>query len=842
MRRLIATLIALLSLPGIALAAFAIFQTYQVPTVPQIFYNIVTDGGAQCSGLQEVTKTVSITSATNSFTVTTDTFTGADVGKYISIPGAGDTTFDADAPLLTTITAVGAFSGTQTITLAANAITTLMSASKLITYGVDDAWAFRDFNAWARLNQTLTTQVALTIPTGAVCFFATSGGVFTPGTTLINAWVAGIHNVLVDGPGARIVAAGGSGFFLGGQGIIQVGLNSASGKSARVQTVAAGASQIALTSASFSAGYISRFTVGKVIMIGGSNPQSYFQSPYGFPPNFTFFEWRTIANVNAGTGVIDLDQPLTNSYSDQWPEYNQGSNFEADPGGPATIYAINDTWDMTAEYRGAPGNPFTISQRGQTYAGGRHIIYRDVVFTGAHGGIPSQNVTWSAINVDYGFTNMETDKLVGTMLMDGVTIAQIVNQSSSTDLLIMRNSTVTSRLDGGAKRTEITDSTLGNFGPGIWAYGNTSGATICTRCAITTLNFNFNENFKSNPSPSPYTMSSGIITMSNSFSNGATEGARTIVTPDSIVYYLASGFSSLGTFQIQTVTADPWPALDNQTTTTTINITSASKNLNVPSGPFVSGDVGKTIIVNGAGGSGGQLRTFITAYSSATDVTLFDAAGTTVSSSQTIQWGTSNTYAQTNQAGGFPNISTLTANPIGFMVLTSSDFTCDACTGDPNAVGASTQAGAPPGIPLGSFLTRTYTPTTAPTNLDAFPSRGKIVSLTIDVTQEFVGTGTAFLTPLGQFFVGTINQATWTQFNWSISINLKQPGTRVITPSGVTCNGVAAPTGCAGDSLGTALPNAVWIQKQFNPWTAGNFSGMTTPPTFTMTAQTDQSP
>src|SRR4051812_27128670 len=118
-----------------------------------IFYNIVTDGGAQCSGLQEVPKVVSIISGTNSLTVTTNTFTSSDVGKYISIQGAGNAAFGTNAPLFTRIAGVGPYSGTQTITLAARAQTSLSSATKLIRYGFDDAWAFRNFNKWARANQ-----------------------------------------------------------------------------------------------------------------------------------------------------------------------------------------------------------------------------------------------------------------------------------------------------------------------------------------------------------------------------------------------------------------------------------------------------------------------------------------------------------------------------------------------------------------------------------------------------------------------------------------------------------------------------------------------------------------
>ncbi len=61
-------------------------------------------------------------------------------------------------------------------------------------------------------------------------------------------------------------------------------------------------------------------------------------------------------------------------------------------------------------------------------------------------------------------------------------------------------------------------------------------------------------------------------------------------------------------------------------------LTSATAN-------FQASDVGKTVIVAGAGASGGNLVTTIAAFGSVFDVTLTDAAGTTVLNAQ-ASWGT----------------------------------------------------------------------------------------------------------------------------------------------------------------------------------------------------------
>lgn len=816
---------------------------------PQIAFNLLSPPVgvipvATCNGdVLTVTRTASITTGTKNLNVTVNTFASGDVGKNITIEGAGNSGGRYFGKIAT-------FTDAQNVVLDTNATTTISALSTSITYGTSDAPAFDAFNNWARANQGSTNQVVLTIPNGSSCWFG--NGTFNV-INVFNAWAAGINNLIVEGTGATINSVGGRGFQLGGLGMCFQGLTATPGCDARIQTASAGSSTITLTADSFTAGYISRFSVGQVVMVGGLDPQALFQSSFGDPTNLAYFEWKKITAICnntvgcSGTAVITLDSPLGDTYSSAWPGYNSGDQFHSDAGGPATVWAFNSTWETTVEYRG-----LTISQEGQTYAQGRNVTYRGVTFTGSNGAIPTQNESWSAINTDYGFTNMETDKLVGTMLFDGVTIAQVVNQSTATKRLIIRNSNITLRLDGGAQYTEITDSTLNNFGPGIFAYGTTGTAnqTICTRCVITTLNYSMGYN---NNGDQFWSKSGGVITMPNAAAQGSGPGQRYFV-PGGQIYYtgfttnpptnpLFSCCESIGSFRVGAITSDPWPSVtDNQTLTTTVNITSASKSLNVPSGPFVSGDVGKTIIVNGAGSGGGQLRTWVTAFSSATDVTLYNAAASTVSSSQTIQWGTSNTYVQTTQSGGFPNISAFGTGAVSFKFQGSWNFTCDTCTGDPNAVGSSIQAGATAGKPLGSYISRTYTPSGVGL-LGTLPGVGVFKSLRINVTVAATGSGSIWVQPGGQFHWYMTDQNTFlapTTFDWApstnLAINLKQTGDRVITPSGITCNGV--PGVCSGDNI--TLPTdlaTMWLPNgSMNPYMAASF---TTAPTFTMTLQTD---
>lgn len=734
-------LLALIAIPLLATATYAAFARFQLGyTNPQIFYNIVTDGGATCSGAGvQVTRDLTTVNGNPVISVSVDTFVGGDVGKLIILPGAGF----GGSTRTTTITAVAAFAaGKQDVTVALAPQTTLTGVSTTITYGFDDAPKFVTFNTWARANQGASNQVVLTIPNGSTCWFGTANNI--SGVSLLNAFAAGINNLIVEGTGATISSVNGFGFQLGGQGISQIGLTQATGKSARIQTVAAGASQVTLTAASFAAGYISRFSAGGWIMLGGIDPQGLWNSPFGFPPNARYFEWRQMTNVDTGTGVITLDRPLTNTYLDTWPNWNTGNAVEVDQGGPGTIYAISDTWNTSVEYRG-----LTINQTGQVYAQSRNVTYRNVTFGGVLGGIPTQNEVWSAYNTTWGpGTVMETDKLVGTMIMDTVYVPRLDFQSVSTDLFILRNSTI-DVLFGTPTNTDISDSTIGDFRPGATGYGQTTGYTKCTRCVITAFAPNgFLEN-----RPSDYSMSSGVISFLNTAAGSFDPAQAPFIPANGNVFWTASGYYTIGLFNVQAMTQDA-----------------------------------------------------------------------------------TNAYIQTNEAGGFPGIVGVPQ----FRTHPAPRWTCDTCTGDATVVASGVQAGATPDAPFGEYSSRSFAPTSAQGNLGNLLTNGSIVSLTINVTQAYSGAGAAVLHTVAQFDnLVTIKQSDWTTFSWGPQINLKQAGERIITPSGVTCDGVAAPTGCSGDTLGAALPEAVWIQQLIAPY-MGSTLGVGTQPEFTITIRTDQ--
>lgn len=765
MRKFILALGALLSIPSACWAAFAIFQTYTPAVVPQITCNIITgvasasgpcvSPGASCNGdAQTVTRTATLANGAGGnkyLSVTVNTFVSGDVGKTIYVPGVS---FAGGSRAYTTI---ATFTDAQNIVLTDSASGTFSSTSKAISFGTDDADSFMAFNTWARANQG-SNQVVLTIPTGSNCWFGTAQA--SPLSLSTNQWAAGVNNLLVQGSGATLSSLGGAGFSLGAKGInCNRGLTEVTGCSARIASASAGASSVTLTSASYSAGYLSRFSVNRWIMIGGLNLQAQWLSPLGSgnPANVHFFERRQITAINSGTGEITLDRPLTNSYLDTWPEFNQGNAFEQDPGGPATIWLLNDGWNATVEYQG-----LTLSQAGQIYTGVRTATYRNILISGGGGLTPSQEDTFSCYTCDYTGLTIEMDKLIGTATFDGLVVNQLKTQSSSIDTMIVKNATI-GNLTGSAKFTDVSDTTISGLLPGAYAYGASTRFT-CTRCTVTTTFGNSSGDVPGSYaqpgiSTGIYSMSGGVITFANTTAFDPELSQRIFAPiPNANLFYR-----------------------------------------------IASGGAGETIgLVNG----------------------------------QSITQDATNMYVQTNEAGGFPTwtVSTL----FGYRPHPAPQWTCDTCSGLISFASTSVQNGATPLAPLGSSTGYTYNPTTTGAAGGFFPTFGKLVSATINVTTAYNGSGSAVLNVTSQFGTPTVKQSDWSSWAWFPRVNLKQVGVRVITPGGVTCDGV--PGACSGDTINSTdgyPPEAVWIRGTLTPYMA-NTIGAGTTPQVTISIQTDQ--
>lgn len=686
-------------------------------------------------------------------------------------------------------------------------------------------------------------DVNLTFPAGSYnnATFGGDGG----------SWINGALDLNVTATGATLFGDGG--VFLSTSHLAQIGIDASSqtpagfttagGKSARIQTVNAGATSVTLTAASAAAGHISRFSVGQWMMVCGLAIQSIFLGSYGFPPNFQWHDFVKITNITGDT--ITFDRALTSYYSSAWPEMNRGTEFEVDSGGPATIFALSPFWAGNTTFNGG------------TYTNGNLInCYREnfTMNGGTSSGFPiypSVQRSWSAINHTATAALVEHDKLVDLVTIQGGEYSQWKCQSSSTKLLQMDGVTIGSGgINGTPRNTTVNNCTIsGPIVMGPVSYG--AGETF--RCTNTSISGSISSaSAVGGALPSYVTMANGIITIPISTTNDVVR----VFVPDAygrnVFFWQTNTTNTTGTSKVLGITSDVWPAADNQTATTNVTINASSNVLQVSSSIFAADDVGKVIVVPN-GHSSSTYKGVITQYNSANEVLVGDNfTNTLAASSKTIQWGTCNIYVQTNDTGGFPSSKLISG--YSFIRVRSNGVRSvyfENCTGSEQAVDLS-QVGAQ-NKPYASYTKRTYTgqmPTAASSGnrLSAAGAVagtgskvqmiGTITSLKINVITPYTGSGVpgALTAGIAQFGVSLNVNGTSTGFN--PRINVKIAGERVFTP------GVAATGGQSGDTLPT-LPAGAWINNGFDPVLSTNITSeyladTGVGPVFTIEMITDQ--
>lgn len=105
--------------------------------------------------------------------------------------------------------------------------------------------------------------------------------------------------------------------------------------------------------------------------------------------------------------------------------------------------------------------------------------------------------------------------------------------------------------------------------------------------------------------------------------------------------------------------------------------------------------------------------------------------------------------------------------------------------------------------PLFSYSNRTYTGNTLPNASTFFPMWGQLSAVNVNVTQAYTGTqSTLTAEMLGQFGGDFLSVDRTTVFSYNPILNLKQTGTRNITPTVISAQ--------SGDTLGSA-PGTVWF-------------------------------
>jgi hypothetical protein len=304
---------------------------------------------------------------------------------------------------------------------------------------------------------------------------------------------------------------------------------------------------------------------GSIVMMTGYALQAYWGAPYGYPSNPHWFEFLTVASTNSTTHQICFTTPLVNTYKETWPQMNTGSQFNIDPGGPATLYALPSSWNLTHVYR-----DFTLDNPGaQTASSGKTVTFNNVLPTGGHCMIPSVNGTYNWVGINGSACNIETDKIVGTWNIVSSSINILTVQSSSIDLINATDSTF--QAFNGTPKRAILNNVTSNTGviAGSTAYGVTDELS-CTNCNIATSLTGAGPTQRVDLAPQPWSMAGGIITIPNAYNWNAccatTELQIRGIVPGKYVIWSGGGRASPFTpaqtgriFKVDDVTQD----LDN---------------------------------------------------------------------------------------------------------------------------------------------------------------------------------------------------------------------------------------------------------------------------------------
>jgi hypothetical protein len=314
-----------------------------------------------------------------------------------------------------------------------------------------DARAFNNFNAWA-IKQTQTIRLNLP-PRNYVL-----------DTQSAKRFMQGIKRLIVDGYDASL-----NKIFAGGKGWPTDNLHSA-----RIATASAGSNTVTLLSPSDH----SRFTIGGWVAVAAFDMMA-----WGYPQNPWYFEYRKVTAINPSTGVVTLDAKLSNDYLSTYPLHSPGSASSADMGGPATIFAMDASWDTEVMFRGV-----TFGQTAQeVYGAARSIQYIDCKFPN-RGPAPSQGKHWKAVRTDLG-PYVEVDKVVELLQLDEVTCVrghgQILFQSASIEKCVMTNSRI-SYLNGTPKHMVIKATNIQKLRIGATGYGNTL-SLLMENCQVNNL-------------------------------------------------------------------------------------------------------------------------------------------------------------------------------------------------------------------------------------------------------------------------------------------------------------------------------------------------------------------
>jgi hypothetical protein len=401
----------------------------------------------------------------------------------------------------------------------------------------DDSAAFLAFNTWA---QTYTGQVVLIIPPGT---YRLSNTLVGPTQLRGGAdFYRGIKDLVISGYGASLTSFARLMPYQTSPPAGEVNL-----ATVRINVVSAGSTTVTAKAAwpagAFNVG--DWVTVASLEMLGDA----------GAPPTWYYFEYCKIASINTSTNTLTFVDPLMNTHLDTYPQTTNPAHVagQADPGGPATVFAMTQDWDQSVKVMGVTFQ--TISGQSDSHFNSiftmacRRGEFVDCSVANPLGGpyyslfcSTCQDMIYERCKLGQFFEpdkNIGVLKLINCSIIGPSSVAEFT--SMSYEKLVIDGCHFPGTLEFISKNTEIKNSNIGTMilqGPGQ----GIPHTCIIDNCHVGVLQ--------------PFNRSFGYLLLSNlSFSNGRFSISKSlayntyrlvfgIVTPGQKMFIGQSGNSS----------------------------------------------------------------------------------------------------------------------------------------------------------------------------------------------------------------------------------------------------------------------------------------------------------
>ena len=319
--------------------------------------------------------------------------------------------------------------------------------------GTNDATAFASWLAYGVAQGA--TQVGLIIPIGSNCVNCRYVSDFTADNP-------GIQNAVIWAFGATCTTVDGD--YIGSFSVFEDTTHSS-----LINTANLNDTSVTLVTPAES----SRYAIGDWLLIGALE----LQGCCGFPPNFQFYQYVQVTNVNAGTGTISISPSINSDrFKSTYPSIQ--SDMGMPNNGPASIFRLHSAWNTNLQIFGLNG--VISGGGGQTVMSGRSITCNYCTMNVRSFAV-STCLTCTLLNSVTGA--QEVDKnIVNYSFINSIIVGNhnMLFQSPSPYNMTVTNSTITGTLNGWPLNSIFANSTIngGTNAGGPNGYGHVNNTTF----------------------------------------------------------------------------------------------------------------------------------------------------------------------------------------------------------------------------------------------------------------------------------------------------------------------------------------------------------------------------